>query len=109
MDRRLSLSHPETARHPEVHHEIAVVIERSQEVLATTVECVDAGADRGRRVGELRRAEGPRLDDRAPADQRLELPANRFDLRQLRHVARVTALNPDPPVPTGTTMVVMLL
>src|SRR3954468_7065296 len=85
------------ARHPEVNQESAPGLEPNDQILSAPVDephafplelCCD-----GRR---LERAGQPRVEDvlpfERPADERrLELDANRLDLRQLGHVASVTA------------------
>ena len=59
---------PQHPGHPQVHHQLAVVVERQQQVLASTPDRVDARAGRERRRRELRRRVTPRLGDRAPRD-----------------------------------------
>ena len=71
--------------HPEVDDELAVVIQREQQVLPAPPDGVDAGPRRERCGRELGGRVPPRLRDGSTGHEWLELPSHRLDLGQLRH------------------------
>src|SRR5436190_13174162 len=85
----------EASRHPEVDQENTTALEPNNQILAAALDRRDVFPfELGRHLGGLVRAHEARVVDahplEAPADERgLELPANTFDLRQLRHTASV--------------------
>ncbi|MEZ5183837.1 MAG: hypothetical protein R2702_18465 [Acidimicrobiales bacterium] len=79
----------EPARHAEVGHEAAAVVERQQQVLPPSADPVDARPDDVARGDELRRGVAVDLEDPAADHQRRQPTAHRLDLRQLGHPGTV--------------------
>ena len=85
------LSMTEGARHPQVHQKGTAGLERDDQILAAATDRGDSladqlvGDDRGvERAHEARVANLDALEAR-PLEHRRDRPANRLDLRQLRH------------------------
>jgi hypothetical protein len=87
-------------RHPEVDQEHTTTLEPNNQILAATIDSLDALAlERGRHLGRIERTRQPLVGDldadEATADEvRREPPPDRLDLRQLGHPRSLATSGP---------------